>query len=1014
MGLACSIGLSRQLAWLLCRRAILALARTLVERSSVLFRDGCEPHLCVDAAGGGLPSPGSSAGSTLMQMRWHLGRWHEQEQEQGRLGPGGLTIHSESTSVVDEDESPRASRPASSGRQYTADGGKLARARHAGHEGAMVKGSVAAAHEGFHRKTPQKLGSVVFCGECGEPNKGGVLYCSCGEPLAEDDDYSSPTRRPPARENLSDVGSSQNVSEGAGDAQGRTAASNFPGQEGLAVRASPDGRLAKEFNEEGEEASHRDERVLQRHRGAPKIALASSPERGQGGWRLLPEPKDESEDEDSPRGRQLVRERERELAQEIRDQAALSRFQDGSADTGPASRSDHDDDGPRSGGETGMGAGGTGATAETETVSVAGEEPAVKAMVRGDAARRHRRAPLDKGGALPAAANVAEVSDSTKMKALEEADEMMMMLAPPKRSVPDISPNTAERPASGGGRAADSFLVTLGMPKSIPEGRWGEGAEESDDEQRRSPARSKVVGGGVIRKGASPARGQGPAHEKEWGDKEKGNIFGQGNQMLLQDKKHVQQARDKSHGLSHGANFNAGGGVGKAQGQGASQDLENSFETQADTVVTKVSTVSAAVMDPAVIRALREAKALLDDGVLTADEFQHQKRIILQGGANPYGVQQPPATRDGSILAYDEGTPTNRMPGHGAQPPQTSTSESHFTARPQVYTADSSQDREAVRWAADGQGGRRAQWAPRVDKSGLVVPVKEGPPLIQMKAIRPTSSSTTMSRDEGDAPLQQGGAQVLTMEALERHQAAEAARTAAPEGTYVGEGPGDAHNHQHRLPDSKDQTHEPRTRHEHAMPAAPRRGKGKMLADPQGALIPESRPHVAAGAVDDTPLFMRDHNEEVERLRRQAEQELESAELEALAPEPEYLDAQGLRNAMAQRRQDANAGAAPRAAIDTELEEEDELVVTDGAIRDAWRQRESQILQTMSDPVPSWADMPPGGVRSVESILVERQVKPASFLLVATFCNRSVPHCLMSLCNLWLCLSRVASVCATI
>ena len=870
---------------------------------------------------------------------------------------------------MDEEESPPASRPSSGGRRYLSEG------RH------VSKGGVVAADPDIHRKSPQRLGGVVFCGECGEPNKSGVLYCSCGEPLAEDDDYSSPTQRPPpARERLSPARNRnsggdvrQNMgADDAGDTSTYEAASVSPGA----------------GNEDAGKA------MLQRHRGAPKIPAASSSGGGQGGWKLMPEPKDESEDEEvSPRGRERVRERERERAQQMREQAARYRFQGDSGGVGADGRGDDDGDdndgGTRNGGAVGVGTERTGATAESRGSSAAGEEAQV--VVRGDAARRHRRAPLDKTGVSSDAAMRAEEgegglegtgkADSTKIKALEEADEMMMMFAPPKRSAQPSSLTRKEGPAQSASGAPDSFLTTLGMPKTIPEGRWGEGDEENHDEDRSPGVGSKGVDRAMARKNGASFLG----YERQEKDTAKNDIFGQGTQVLLQDKKHMAQEQHAHKENSKMISQTGGGGHQRARG--AAQDLDTSFETQADTIVTKVSTMSAAVMDPAVIRALREAKALLDDGVLTEDEFKHQKRIILQGGANPFGIQQPPATRDGSILAYDEGTPY-RMPGHGTQSPRTGTSESQFTARPQVDTADSSEHHRGVRWVADGQGGRRAQWAPRVDKSGLVVPVKEGPPMIQMKPIRPTSSSTAMSRDEGDLHLRDGGAQVLTVEALERHQAAEAARAAAAGASHDGGGPRDAQDHEHELLDTTDPSHQ-RGEHKQSMPAAPRRGKGKMLADPQGAFIPESQPHVAAGAVvDDTPLFMRDHNEEVERLRREAEQELESAELAALAePELEHLDAQGLRNAMAQRRHDPNTGAPSRPAIDSQFDDDDQMVVTDGAIRDAWRQRENQILQTLSDPVPSWGDLPRGCVQSVESILVQRQVKPLPSLLVELSCE---------------------------
>ena len=47
--------------------------------------------------------------------------------------------------------------------------------------------------------------------------------------------------------------------------------------------------------------------------------------------------------------------------------------------------------------------------------------------------------------------------------------------------------------------------------------------------------------------------------------------------------------------------------------------------------------------------------------------------------------------------------------------------------------------------------------------------------------------------------------------------------------------------------------------------------------------------------------------------------------------------------------------------------------MTDAAIRDAWRQRENGILQTLADPVPSW-QLPSGEVQSVKAIMMQRQV----------------------------------------
>jgi len=538
---------------------------------------------------------------------------------------------------------------------------------------------------------------------------------------------------------------------------------------------------------------------------------------------------------------------------------------------------------------------------------------------------------------------------------------------------------------AGGAGMMDPFLKSLGMPETIPEGRWGEGEEQSDDEHDSAEKGRGVQGAHGRNKadGRVQGKGKGPdagiVAERDAGHgaaADAGNIFVHGNDMMLQDKTNFQQQQqlqqDKPKGMvksqqrsppvGEGSFVGAGGG----RRIGGGQDLDNSFETQADTVVTKFSSVSAAVMDPAVIRALREAKALLDDGVLTEDEFKHQKRIILEGGANPYGIQQyggqqPPPTRDG-LMGYDEGTPVRQQQlERGAVGMRILTADSQSTIRPpRVQTAESSEDQGPVKWVSDDRGVRKAQWAPRVDKSGLVsAAAKEDAPTIQMKTIRPSSALTVMSSDLGD--VQHEEVQALTVEALERHQAVEAARASQEKWAD-----GSAGN---PLRGSKDRSQE----NLKPMPAAPRRGRGKMIADPDGVFIPENNAHVAAGErADDTPLFMRDHNEEVERLRRQAEQEL--AELEAV-PDQEYEDVQGLRNAMAQRRLPATDK--PHAQVRRSKEgrtDEEELVVTDAAIRDAWRQRETAILQTLADPVPSW-QLPAGEMQSVKGILMQRQVR---------------------------------------
>jgi len=83
-------------------------------------------------------------------------------------------------------------------------------------------------------------------------------------------------------------------------------------------------------------------------------------------------------------------------------------------------------------------------SAESEASSLVPEEIS-REMLRGEAAKRHRRAPAnlsthekEKKNVTVEARDVSDVSasengETRQMKALEEADEMMMMFAPPKR-----------------------------------------------------------------------------------------------------------------------------------------------------------------------------------------------------------------------------------------------------------------------------------------------------------------------------------------------------------------------------------------------------------------------------------------------------------------------------------------------------------------------------------------------------------------------------------------------------
>ena len=166
---------------------------------------------------------------------------------------------------------------------------------------------------------------------------------------------------------------------------------------------------------------------------------------------MAPEPKDDSDDEDSPRGRERARERERERAREAREREALAKFQDTQAahDGGEAGGDGVASDGKGgAGGRVGRdGDGGAsrephagevprGHSAESEESSHAEDaKPAAlvpSEIVRGEAGRRHRRAPA-KAAVAPSDVS-SDTGSDTKTRALEEADEMMQMFAPPKRS----------------------------------------------------------------------------------------------------------------------------------------------------------------------------------------------------------------------------------------------------------------------------------------------------------------------------------------------------------------------------------------------------------------------------------------------------------------------------------------------------------------------------------------------------------------------------------------------------
>jgi hypothetical protein len=127
-----------------------------------------------------------------------------------------------------------------------------------------------------------------------------------------------------------------------------------------------------------------------------------------------------------------VRDRKREEAREAREREAHAQFR--------ATQAAHPGDGAAGhgrgvGGEQQGGEVQRGQSAESELSSQAADAtpsvPVSNEILRGEAGRRHRRAPAN---AVVARSDVSSDADSdTKNRALEEADEMMQMFAPPKR-----------------------------------------------------------------------------------------------------------------------------------------------------------------------------------------------------------------------------------------------------------------------------------------------------------------------------------------------------------------------------------------------------------------------------------------------------------------------------------------------------------------------------------------------------------------------------------------------------
>jgi hypothetical protein len=275
------------------------------------------------------------------------------EREEARRQRRTFDEQSEATSLAgDEEDSPLSSPPATAGvRLSTGDARAVARFLGEGEQkvgggGDRVRSERSREEDSDLRKAPQVMGGVVFCGECGEPNKYGARYCSCGEPLVEDDDYSSPSKASlkssRAREDHKSTGSvraSADLETKDGVALwGRVKGDEPADGRSLSDEMDAAGVLASGIfkREGGEENGGVVKTTVQRHRGAPKVtfeqlAVGETEEvsgdalrslstvgnardigkdgggdaSGRGGWKLQGEPKDESEsdDDDSPRAR---------------------------------------------------------------------------------------------------------------------------------------------------------------------------------------------------------------------------------------------------------------------------------------------------------------------------------------------------------------------------------------------------------------------------------------------------------------------------------------------------------------------------------------------------------------------------------------------------------------------------------------------------------------------------------------------------------------------------------------
>ena len=200
----------------------------------------------------------------------HRERMRKLEQEEAIRQRGVADMQSETTSVVGEEDSPPSSRPSTSdgrflGHRGKSGGGRGGRFTQTYSLKHPLPGANGGEDDDFRRKTPHVMGGVVFCGECGEPNKSGALYCSCGEPLAGDDDYSSPSKQ---REPTSDIEGTTWAGTGGGIRGGEGPLQQ--GSQRVSVGGVPDAHQLDGAQDAGGGGG---KPSIQRHRGAPKVPI---------------------------------------------------------------------------------------------------------------------------------------------------------------------------------------------------------------------------------------------------------------------------------------------------------------------------------------------------------------------------------------------------------------------------------------------------------------------------------------------------------------------------------------------------------------------------------------------------------------------------------------------------------------------------------------------------------------------------------------------------------------------